>query len=167
MIKNYFPLRCKFQQKCQQFMDYTKINANDQLDVKGSCLAGCYGDGITFFFNIYMLDTQTNQFILFADRTNVYHYNYIYSFLTILSDLFALNPNQNIYKIEYSVVIESRNVSGSSSMIFYINFPPKYGDCDIYPKIGTAFITKFTIECSNFIDQDGFIATYFFYCKTI
>jgi hypothetical protein len=148
-------------------MDYTKINANDQLDLKGSCLAGCYGDGITFIFNIYKLDTQTNQFFLFEDRKYVYQYNYIYSFLTILSDFFSLNPNQNIYKVEYSVFIESRNVSGSSSLILYVNFPPKYGKCDINPKTGTALITQFIIVCSNFRDQNGFIASYFFYCKRV
>ena len=52
-------------------------------------------------------------------------------------------------------------------MILYVNFPPKYGECDINPKIGTALITQFTIECSNFFDQDGFIATYYFYCKFV
>ena len=144
-------------------MDYTKINANDQLDLKGSCLAGCYGDGITYIFNIYILDTQTNQFVLFEDRTYVYQYNYIYSFLTILSDLFSLNPNQNIYKIEYSVFIESRNVSGSSSLILYVNFPPKYGECDINPKIGTAYITEFVIDCSGYIDKNGFVVAFSFY----
>ena len=100
MIKNYFPLRCKFQQKCQQFMDYTKINANDQLDLKGSCLAGCYGDGITFIFNIYMLEAQTNQFVVFEDRTNVYQYIYIYSFLTIPIKIFIKLNILSLLRVE-------------------------------------------------------------------
>ena len=146
-------------------MDYTKINANDQLDIRGSCLAGCYGDGLTYAFNIYKLNNQTNQFEIIRDATFYYQYTYLTTYLTVMSDFFKSEPNQIIYKVEYSVLISSRNVSSSTFLLIHVNFPPDHGTCDITPKIGTVLNTQFTISCSDFVDNDGFLVFYSFYGK--
>lgn len=162
-IKN----RCKFHLKCLPFLDYTKVNANDQLDIKGSCLVGCYGDGLTYVFNIYMLNNQTNLFEPFKDTLYFYQFGYLTTYLTILSDFFMKNKEQIIYKVEYVVYIASRNLTSSTSMIIYVNFPPSQGTCDITPKFGFAFRTQFFIDCSNFIDKDGFLVSYALYGKLL
>ncbi|KAH0616380.1 hypothetical protein JD844_027425 [Phrynosoma platyrhinos] len=51
------------------------------------------------------------------------------------------------------------NSQGRSSAVctysFYVNTPPQTGKCNIYPKEGTAFLTKFVIECTGFEDKNG------------
>jgi hypothetical protein len=148
-------------------MDYTKINANDQLDIKGSCLAGCYGDGLTYAFNIYKLNNQTNQFEIIRDTSFYYQYTYLTTYLIVMSEFFKNEPNQIIYKLEYSVMISSRNLSSSAFLLIYVNFPPDHGTCDITPKKGTVLNTQFTITCSDFVDKDGFLVYYSFYGKYI
>ena len=145
-------------------MDFTKINANDQFDVRGSCLSGCYGDGLVYKFNILLFDNVTKKYELFKDTSYFYQNDYLnVAYLTLMSDLFINNPEEIIYKIELLVFIKSRNVSGSAAMLIYVNFPPVRGSCDINPKIGYAFDTLFTIDCSNFIDKDGTLVSYSFY----
>ncbi|XP_077166176.1 polycystin family receptor for egg jelly-like [Paroedura picta] len=38
---------------------------------------------------------------------------------------------------------------------FSINAPPQIGKCSIHPRVGTAFLTTFTIQCSGFKDENG------------
>nr|XP_060634372.1 polycystin family receptor for egg jelly-like [Anolis sagrei ordinatus] len=45
--------------------------------------------------------------------------------------------------------------SGVYTYSFYVNSPPQTGKCNIYPKEGTAFLTKFVIHCTGFEDKDG------------
>nr|XP_016849673.1 PREDICTED: polycystic kidney disease and receptor for egg jelly-related protein [Anolis carolinensis] len=51
------------------------------------------------------------------------------------------------------------NSQGKSTAVytysFYVNAPPQTGKCNIYPKKGTAFLTKFVIQCTGFEDKDG------------
>ncbi|XP_063164774.1 polycystin family receptor for egg jelly-like [Candoia aspera] len=37
---------------------------------------------------------------------------------------------------------------------FYVNAPPQVGKCVLSPRIGTAFLTKFIIQCSGFQDRN-------------
>ena len=63
--------------KCKPYLDFTKINANDQFDVKGSCLSGCYGDGLAYKFNIFLLDNETKKYELFKDTSYFYQFDYL------------------------------------------------------------------------------------------
>jgi len=154
--------RCKFQLKCKPFYDYTKINANDQLDLVGSCLSGCSGSGLRYTYNIYMLNNSTNQWIPFKNSSNYFQTGMVHSDLTVLSDAFLNHPQQVIWMIELNLYISSRNVSGSSSIILNVNFPPMSGTCNISPASGTTS-TLFTIVCFGWIDPDGFLVTYAYY----
>ena len=153
---------CKFQEKCKPFYDYTKINANDQLDLLGSCLSGCYGTGLVYTYSIYVFNNNTNLWTPFTNSSFYYQTGPANSDLTILSDLFMANPKQVLWKIELNVFIISRNVSGYSSIIMQVNFPPMSGSCNINPILGTTN-TLFTINCFDWIDPDGFLVSFSYY----
>lgn len=38
---------------------------------------------------------------------------------------------------------------------FSITAPPRTGRCSIYPRVGTAFLTAFIVQCSGFEDENG------------
>jgi hypothetical protein len=148
--------------KCKPFYDSTKINANDQLDLIGSCLSGCFGSGIEYTYSIYMLNNVTNQWISFSNSSFFYQTGSSNSDLTVFSDTFMKNPKQVIWMIKLNVYISSRNVSGSFSIVLYVNFPPMSGTCNVNP-ISFTTSTFFTIHCFDWIDQDGFVVSYAYY----
>ena len=89
--------------------------------------------------------------------------------IKIFSKLFDLNKNINYYKIELNMNVEFHNninLNGSTSTIFYVNQPPKNGNCSFNPKYGT-IDTKFKFYCDNWSDEDGKIKNYVFFGKLI
>ena len=147
------------------------INANDQLDLIGSCLIGCTDAKSSIYtYNLYMLNNNTNQWIPFTNSSYYYQTDLTpNSFLTIRQSLFEDFPSQIIWKVELVVNCVSpnnENVNGSTSLIFYVNYPPKSGSCDIYPKNGTTS-TQFQIICINWVDSNGVVIKYSFYGKKI
>ena len=113
-----------------------------------------------------MLNNVDNQWLEFTDNSFFYQTGQSNSDLTILSDLFMNNTNQVIWMIELTVFISSRNVSGYSSIILYVNFPPKTGTCDISPTSGTTE-TLFTLNCFGWIDPDGSLISFAYYGKNL
>ena len=142
-------------------MDYTKINANDQLDLKGLCLSGCDINENYYTYTLYML--ITNQWIPF---TNTSYYFYTGSMpqtsLTVKDDLFRDYPLQKAWKIELNVFVPSKNKSGSASIQFFVNIPPQQGSCDVNPKQATSN-TSFSISCMNWVDSDGLLSSISYY----
>jgi hypothetical protein len=140
-----------------------KINANDQLDLKGSCLSGCDKESSIFTYNLFMLNSSFNQWISFT-KNSYYFYTGLnpQTDLTIKEELFQDFPSQTIWKVELNVYIPSKNTSGSASIIFLVNFPPRNGLCDINPKNGTTD-TLFSISCWNWIDTDGHLDSFAYY----
>ena len=142
-----------------------KINANDQLDIKGICLAGCYGDGQSFSYNILMRNSSTNLWMpLIAKKNYTYSTGLMSSDLTLTESIFADFPENIIWKIELSIYIASRNASGVTSVLFYVNRPPKNGSCILSPTNGFTS-TIFKITCLEWIDFDGSLASFAFYGK--
>jgi hypothetical protein len=142
------------------------INANDQLDLIGSCLAGCHGNSSIYTYNLYMFNSITNEWIPFTNTSYYYQTDLSNSFLTIRQNLFEDFPSQIVLKVELVITTVSssnENVNGSTSIIFYMNFPPKSGSCDINPKNGTTS-TQFEIICTNWVDSNGVVTKYSFYC---
>ena len=112
-----------------------------------------------------MLNSLTNQWIPFTNSSYYYQTDLTNSFLTIRKNLFEVFPSQTIWKVELvvnSVLSNNENVFGSTSMIFYVNFPPKSGSCDINPKNGSTS-TQFQIICTNWVDSNGDVTKYSFY----
>jgi hypothetical protein len=134
-----------------------KINANDQLDVIGACLSGCDSATVTYEYKIYMLNAK--QWIPF---TNISYFIYTglapYTSLTVKEDLFFDNFPQKIWKIDFGTL----NTNSSSAIVFYVNFPPRFGTCDISPTNGTTN-TLFSIMCLNWMDLDGSLNSFSYY----
>ena len=146
------------------------LNSNDQLDLIGSCLVGCTRNSSIYTYNLYMLNNNTNQWIPFTNSSFYYQTDLTpNSFLTIRQNLFEDYPSQILWKVELvvnCVLPNNENVNGSTSVLFYVNFPPKSGSCDINPKNGTTS-TQFQIICTNWVDSNGAITKYSFYGKKI
>ena len=157
-------LRCKYSQKCQPFKDYTQINSNDQLDLKGGCITGCHGDDISYQYYIYSLNSSPNQWAPFT--LTKYIFTTGLDLLTLNEDIFSDHSSIIIWKIEFEVHISSRNVSGKSSILFSVNFPPRFGDCTVNPENGTTQ-TLFGIKCGNWIDLEGSVFYFAFYGKFV
>ena len=167
--KNFSSKRCKFSSKCSPYLDYTKINANDELDLIGYCLSNCDGLSLTYTFYIYMLNSSSNNWIPFTNESYFYKSADADSNLIISNDLFKLHSHQHIWKMELSVTVLTytyQNLTGDSSILFYVNFPPLNGTCDIEPKNGTTN-DIFNIECDNWSDGEGNIASYSYYGKKL
>ena len=149
-----------------------RINANDQLDLKSSCLSGCStNDTLTFTYNLNMLDSNTNKWILFPANALKYYYltGRTLSDLTIKKQLFSDYSTQNIWKIDLILNVkdpfQNQTQNATSSLNVYVNQPPTSGTCDIDPKNGTTN-TLFRINCINWIDIDGSVpVNYVFYGK--
>ena len=136
-----------------------KINANDQLDVRGACLSGCDSATQTHEYKLYML-LNSNQWIPF---TNSSYFMYTglapFTSLTVKEALFLDYYPQNIWKIEFGIAL---NTNSSASIVFYVNFPPRFGTCDISPSNGTTN-TLFSITCLNWMDPDGNLNSFSYY----
>ena len=140
-----------------------KINANDQLDLKGYCLNGCDNETSIYTYHLYMLNSTSNQWIPFTNPS-LYFYTGLYPYkdLTLKEELFQNYSSQTIWKVELSLFVGNKNRSGSASILFLVNFPPKNGSCDINPKNGSTE-TIFSISCWNWLDKDGSMDSFSYY----
>ena len=84
--------------------------------------------------------------------------------LTLKEEIFRDHSSIIIWKIELEFHISSRNVSGKSSISFFINFPPQFGNCTVNPENGSTK-TLFGIKCANWIDTEGRVFNFAFYGK--
>jgi hypothetical protein len=84
--------------------------------------------------------------------------------LTLKEDIFWDHPSIIIWKIELEVKINNQNLSGKSSMLFFVNFSPRHGYCAVNPENGTTK-TIFGIKCENWIDKEGSVFNFAYYGK--
>jgi len=141
-----------------------KVNANDQLDLKGSCLVGCNGTSLVYSYNIYMLQSPTT-WVPFTNPSYFQQSGSLNSVLTVSQQLFADYPAQIIWKIELvlQVVLSANETYFSpSSMSIFVNFPPIPGTCDVFPKSGNTSM-QYSIICNNWADASGVVVTFVFY----
>lgn len=85
-----------------------------------------------------------------------------------MNDLFLEDPSILFWKFEVTMTTISRTrgiTTGKSSIIVKLNEVPKYGNCNINQTIGVPSETVFSIECLNWIDNDGYIKKYSFFGK--
>ena len=113
---------------------------------------------------MFSFNSSTNQWTLFT--RSEYFFQTGLDLLTLKEDIFRDHPSIIIWKIELEAHISSRNVSGKSSMFFFVNFPPRQGYCNVNPENGTT-LTRFLIKCSDWIDTEGSVSNFAFYGKLI
>jgi hypothetical protein len=136
-----------------------RVNANDRLDLSGTCLSGCDNNKNQLVYNFKLYMFVFNQWTEF---TNTSYYVKSQNDLTVKEELFQDFSSQIYWKIELSIFVPTRNTSGMTSIVFYINFPPRFGSCDINPK-NLSSNSLLSISCSNWIDLDGTLSSYAFY----
>ncbi len=154
-------------------MEYLQVNANDQLDLKGLCTIGCDWSLGTFEFsyNVYMIIknktsslTMTQLIPLKSDY--FFAWGEHNSDLSAFPSLFRDYPSQFEWKFELSLFMGSTskntNFTTTTSLLIYVNHPPKSGSCNIEPKNGTTS-TLFNIYCDAWIDEVGHVAAFAFY----
>ncbi len=140
-----------------------RINGNDQLDLKGSCLSGCVNQ-LTYGYTVYYLNSLTSEWTLFTNASYYHIPPQTYTDLTVSKNLFFDYPTQIIWKFELIAFISGLNVSSSISLIMYVNEPPLPGTCNISPTSGTTK-SVFTIYCDNWSDSDESSLIFSFYGK--
>jgi hypothetical protein len=142
-----------------------KINSNDQLDLRGSCLSNCDGKSLVYHFNLYQMDPVFKNWTLFTNNSYYFNTGLENDYFVVKKDLFSDFAYQAYWKVELSLELTTRTGEifiTSSSMNLFINFSPTNGLCDISPLTGTTS-TLFTITCSNWIDNDGVISSYSYF----
>jgi hypothetical protein len=85
--------------------------------------------------------------------------------LSVSSSLFCDYPSQFEWKFELNLFMGSSNFTTTTSLLVYVNHPPKSGSCNIEPKNGTTS-TLFNIYCDSWIDEVGHVAAFSFYGLT-
>ena len=107
------------------------------------------------------MNATTKLWSSFTQSEYFYVSNQLGTELT-LKDLFRNYSSLIKWKIELTVYIASRNVSGKMSILFFVNFPPRFGYCQVNPQIGST-LTQFEIKCSNWTDTEGSLVNFAYY----
>ena len=154
--------------KCKPYEIYMKVNSNDQLDLKGSCLSQCDGKSLAYNYELSSWNTVLNQWILFAPN-NSYYYTTgkTNSNLVITKKLFEDFSSQIIWKVDLNLDVKTyddERLTSTTSLLFYVNFSPKNGTCNLNSKNATTN-EIFLFSCMNWIDPDGSVASYAYYGK--
>jgi hypothetical protein len=149
-----------------QDQEYHYINPSTQFALFSLCFGNCSSIK-EIQWNIYKgsmnSSNKTDQWTLFSPMKD-YFLGLNTKNLTVMKDLFAANK-QIIYwrfQVIYSFGLDISQMEYDIK----INEGPKNGHCSIDPLNGT-MITLFTINCSNWYDQDQikdftFYGLYFF-----
>ncbi|XP_020641421.3 polycystin family receptor for egg jelly-like [Pogona vitticeps] len=75
------------------------------------------------------------------------------SYLHINAFAFVSRAEQS-YILSLTIVTKDGE-SATYKYFFYVNGPPQIGKCVLNPRTGTAFLTKFIIQCNGFEDKNG------------
>lgn len=152
---------------CLFNQEYHYIYPSTQFALFSLCFGNC--SSIKHIqWNIYKGSNKTNQWTLFSPIED-YFFGLNTKNLTVMKDLFATNEQtiywrfEVIYSFEFEIIQKEFDIE--------INEGPKNGRCSINPLNGT-LLTLFTINCSNWYDQDEikdftFYSLYFFSSFTI
>lgn len=137
--------------------------------MSGSCVVGCDSSS-AYSYNVYMFNSVTSQWTLFANSSYYYTSGQSNTQLTLLKQLFTDYPSQIIWKVELivnsltSVAGLNQTYQGLTSIKLYVNFAPLPGLCYVSPTFGNTS-TLFYITCNSWTDPDGSITSYSFYGK--
>jgi hypothetical protein len=78
---------------------------------------------------------------------------------TLQQSLFNDFPNVQSWMVQYSATAGA-TVTGSSSIVLFVNQLPMGGTCNVDRTTGTALSTYFVVSCSGWVSPGGSITTY-------
>ncbi|XP_070581220.1 polycystin family receptor for egg jelly-like isoform X2 [Ptychodera flava] len=150
---------CAPSTECFQVFGGRKINPSSSLRMTGSCLSGCHDD-LTYQWQLQFYNYTSEEYenidgwrsFATGDRTPYLH---------IKRDLFERNPTWTRYSMTLTGTRPS-GISGSSYLTIYLNQPPSGGTCSVTPTSGVVSTDLFSVQCNDWIDEDG-IKNYQFY----
>jgi hypothetical protein len=117
---------------------------------------------ITYGFSLFYNESVngTSRWTLFNTSHYFFTIGQANEELVISSSLFS-DYKYSFWKIQLSSYSNGYIQPGNSSIVFFVNYPPKNGTCNVNPINGTTSV-DFTIVCQNWIDPDG-VSKYVYY----
>lgn len=88
--------------------------------------------------------------------------------LTLYNSLFDFFEEIDFWRVYFDITVYNefnQSVTGSTFMNFKVNKKPFNGSCHIDSLNGTAYYTVFQIECTDWLDSDGYITKYEYFGK--
>ncbi|CAF0899284.1 unnamed protein product, partial [Brachionus calyciflorus] len=163
-------LECKIPTLCIPSFRSIRFNTENQLAIASNCFDGCQGSINTIYmFDIYMSNSGLGgpwQTVSQTTKTK-YLYGLNSKEMIISKGFFDQYPNFFYWKIELMMLalydIEGDYIDVNTTMLISTIQKPYNGSCSIHPTEGSALMTDFSIECSNWIDTGGYVADYSFY----
>ena len=143
-----FSFSCRIQTLCSTNGQFFYINPKNQLAFTSICSAFCSSvHNITW--NVYRASiNQTIQWIPFP----LIKSSWFFENFTLTKEFFFDNAEIKYWRLE--VIYNFESIISQNTFDIEINDSPKAGQCTIEPQNGT-ILTLFTINCLNWIDQDG------------
>ena len=160
--------RCRFESTCIPYPSFKKVNPSSQRIIDGSCSSGCIST-ISYTYDVFFsLDLNFTSTISWKSLEGA-NINFILgsqtSELTILSDLFTNYSNVIYWRVD--LTLNNGFSNGFANLIFKKNSLPSNGYCFVDTYNGQSMTTYFGVICLNWIDSDGSISKYEFYCNII
>ena len=134
-------------------------------------MGNCNGTGLAYNFTLFYLfqnlSSSATQWIQFSKNKYLTKTGRENEQFSIEKQLFKDYP-YTTWKVQLTgsfISFSNQSLKSDSSLLFYVNYSPTNGTCNVDPKNGT---TKdlFTLTCLNWLDSGGgFLARYFFYGK--
>ena len=165
--------RCIYARLCVPFPNYKKITGLDLIRIQGSCVYGCNSELLTVSYSYKVFNNLKYSDFAFTnivwqefEMTKTYFSDWTNPYFEVSSVLFNDFRDITYWKVELTVfttTLDKVTENGTSSLILKINQTPFNGTCLISQSNGIAFQTYFTINCSDWIDSDGYITSYEFY----
>lgn len=166
----FFSFRCRLREFCKTFGIYTKINSAYQLVLLSDCVKGCdSAEEVIFTHKIYFRFTENSEWIL-ANRSLIESCTFgeMSQEFTIRSRIFDLVPSVFFWRVDVEIKTIFKNnstIMGFTSMNIKINERPFNGSCKINTYNGFALYTFFRIECTDWLDNDGFVLRFEYFTK--
>ncbi|XP_054856793.1 polycystin family receptor for egg jelly-like [Eublepharis macularius] len=118
-----------------------------RLILSGKCL-NCKGSPAVYHWSLF--SSSSNE--IFFDWDSKTSTGRSSPYLSINSWAFSSMPHK-FYTLLLRASTQGRQ-EATYKYSFSINAPPQKGKCSIYPRVGTAFLTKFIVQCSGFEDEN-------------
>ncbi|XP_061332433.1 polycystin family receptor for egg jelly [Pezoporus flaviventris] len=120
----------------------------ERFTLSGKCL-NCRTHNQPVYYWSLLSENSTEISFDWSSRTSTGRYG---TYLSIHALTFTKTAHQS-----YILLLKVTTWDGRSSIYKYafkINIPPRSGKCTINPRWGTAFLTKFVVQCSGFSDSN-------------